>query len=163
MSSTLSLPSYVADSLPTPSYSAQPLLHETTLSQGRPAGAFAHAFAAAVPPPSPSSASAEFVKDSKRGGLRLRLSRQTSDNVVVPVFCARGPVEGTLELLKPQDLAFAAIRVRIFYSYSHPLLHPDLDKFRFFVSLIFYCPLFFQFKKKSKSESNSNRLREYSR
>ena len=119
MSSTLSLPSYVADPLPTPSYSAEPRLHETTLSQGRPRGAFAHAFAAAVPPPSPSSASAEFVKDSKRGGLRLRLSRQTSDNVVVPVFGARGPVQGTLELLKPQDLAFSSIRVRILPTLTH--------------------------------------------
>jgi hypothetical protein len=129
MSSTLSLPSYVADSLPTPSYSAEPLLHETRLSPGRPHGAFAHAFAAAVPPPSPSSTSAEFVKDSKRGGLRLRLYRQTSDNVVVPVFGARGPVEGTLELLKPQDLAFAAIRVRIF-THIHTLSAlSDLDKF----------------------------------
>ena len=111
--------SYVADSLPTPSYSAEPLFHETTLSQGRPRGAFAHAFAAAVPPPSPSSASAEFVKDSKRGGLRLHLSRQTSENVVVPVFGARGPIEGTLELLKPQDLAFSAIRVRILPTLTH--------------------------------------------
>ena len=107
--STLSLPGYTVDAtLQTPAYSAQPQLHETTLSRGRPSsGAFA------VTSPPPPFASAEFVKESKRSSLRLRLSGQASDNVAVPVFSTRGPVEGTLELLKPpgQDLAYVAIRV----------------------------------------------------
>ena len=121
--STVSLPSYTVAALETPSYSAEPHLHETSLSHGRrPSGAaFAHmhphAFAETVPLLSDST-SAEFVKDSKRGGLRLRLqvSGQAEGNEAVPVFGARGPVEGTLELLKPQDLAYVAVRVRVFLS-----------------------------------------------
>lgn len=132
--STLSLPAYTVDAtLQTPAYSAEPQLHETTLSRGRPSsGAFALA-AVTSPPP---LASAEFVKESKRGSLRLRLSGQASDNLAVPVFCTRGPVEGTLELLKPQDLAYVAVRVSILL---FQLLHTDLTNLIFLLSSI---PLF---------------------
>jgi hypothetical protein len=116
--STLSLPGYTVDAtLQTPAYSAEPQLHETTLSRGRPSSG---AFAVVTSPHRPSG-SAEFVKESKRSGLRLRLSGQASDNVAVPVFSTRGPVEGTLELLKPpgQDLVYVAIRVSIiFFSFG---------------------------------------------
>ncbi|KAI0277146.1 hypothetical protein BGY98DRAFT_1090037 [Russula aff. rugulosa BPL654] len=63
--------------------------------------------AAPTPRPPPGG---EFVKESKGGNLRLRLYRQ-SDNVTVPVFGIRGPVEGTLELSKPKGLVFVAVRV----------------------------------------------------
>ncbi|KAH9979916.1 hypothetical protein BGW80DRAFT_1163470 [Lactifluus volemus] len=56
------------------------------------------------------NADSEFIKDSKKGSLRLRLSRQEG-NVPVPVFGIRGPVEGTVEVLKPDGLSFVAIRV----------------------------------------------------
>ena len=131
--STLSLPGYTVDAtLQTPAYSAEPQLHETTLSRGRPSsGAFALA-AVTSPPP---LASAEFVKESKRGSLRLRLSGQASDNVAIPVFCTRGPVEGTLELLKPQDLAYVAVRVS---NFSFSAFAHRLNEFDFFASI----PLF---------------------
>jgi hypothetical protein len=123
--STVSLPSYAgATAHETPSYSAEPHHNETSLAHGRrpPAGAFArithpHAFADTEPLlPFPTTSSAEFVKESKRGGLRLRLkvSGQAGENVALPVFGARGPVEGTLEVLKPQDLAYVAVRVSVF-------------------------------------------------
>jgi len=119
--STVSLPSYTVAALQTPSYNAEPHLHETSLAHGRrPSGAaFAqthpHAFAETAPL-LPASASAEFVKESRRGSLRLRLqvSAETDETVAVPVFGARGPVEGTVELLKPLDLAYVAVRVRVF-------------------------------------------------
>jgi hypothetical protein len=101
--STVSLPSYTREPYQTvqsPLYSAQPLLDETRIAQGQ-----GHPF-----PPYPSN-SAEFVKESKKGSLRLRLSGQER-NVAVPVFGMRGPVEGTLEVHKPEGLAFVAIRVR---------------------------------------------------
>ncbi|KAI0249064.1 hypothetical protein BJV78DRAFT_1231044 [Lactifluus subvellereus] len=97
--STLSLPSYTREPLQTPLYSAEPLLHERRISRGQ-----GHPFAIH------SSNSAEFVKDSKKGSLRLRLSGQES-NVAVPVFGIRGPIEGTLEVLKPEGLAFVAVRI----------------------------------------------------
>jgi hypothetical protein len=123
--STVSLPTYTVADLQTPSYNAEPLLHETSLAHGRrPSGAaFAqthpHAFAETAPL-LPASASAEFVKVSRRGSLRLRLqvSAEAADGgetVAVPVFGARGPVEGSVELLKPLDLAYVAVRVRGFF------------------------------------------------
>lgn len=131
--STLSLPAYTVDpTLQTPAYSAEPQLHESTLSRGRPSsGAFV------ITSPPPPFASAEFVKESKRGSLRLRLSGQASDNVAVPVFSTRGPVEGTLELFKPpgRDLAYVAIRVSILSLFQ--LLRIELTNliFSIFVSL----------------------------
>jgi hypothetical protein len=133
--STLSLPGYTVDpTLQTPTYSAEPQLHETTLSRGRPSSG---AFVILSPPPPP-FATAEFVKESKRGSLRLRLSGQASDNIVVPVFSTRGPVEGTLELLKPpgHDLAYVAIRVS-FLSLS-AFLRIELTNLIFsFISILF--------------------------
>ena len=108
-------PSYTREPLRTPLYSPEPLLHETRISLGQ-----GHPFA--TRPPN----SAEFVKESKKGSLRLRLSGQES-NVAVPVLGIRGPVEGTLEVLKPEVLAFVAIRVsaNLFFfldSYAQPVL-----------------------------------------
>ncbi|KAH9983012.1 hypothetical protein BJV74DRAFT_852374 [Russula compacta] len=106
--STFSLPGYSVDTLPTtPSYSPEPLLHETHQHQHYRSSPFGFAPARQQHPPG----GGEFVKDSKRGNLRLRLSGQASDNVAVPVFGIRGPVEGTLELLKTDSLAFVAVRV----------------------------------------------------
>jgi hypothetical protein len=101
MMSTLSLPSYTREPIETPLYSAQPRLYETRISQGQGGQQFA----------SRPSNSAEFVKESKKGSLRLRLSGQNGV-VAVPVFGIRGPVEGTLEVLKPEGLNFVAVRVR---------------------------------------------------
>jgi hypothetical protein len=116
--STVSLPSYVGAAHETPSYSAEPHHNETSLAHGRrpPAAGFARTHPHDTVPLPPSSSSAEFVKESKRGGLRLRLkvSGQAGENVAVPAFGARGPVEGTLEVLKPQDLAYVAVRVSVF-------------------------------------------------
>jgi hypothetical protein len=124
MSSTLSLPGYTVDpKLQTPAYTAEPQLHETTLSRGRGGGgrrASPSSSSSSPPPPLPPppfASSAEFVKESKRAGLRLRLSGQPSHDVVVPVFSTRGPVQGTLELLKPpsQDLVYVAVRVSVVF------------------------------------------------
>ena len=116
--STFSLPSYSVDNLQTttPPYTPEPLLQETRLSP-YPLGHqhHQHRFAPArqpYPPGGGSTGGGEFVKDSKRGSLRLRLSGQASDNVAVPVFGIRGPVEGTLELLKTDSLVLVAVRVR---------------------------------------------------
>jgi hypothetical protein len=92
-------------SLSLASYAAEPLLNEMRFSQA---------------PPSPfpeitlARPGAEFVKDSRRGSVRLRLSGQAHDNVAVPVFGIRGPVKGTVELLKPEGLSFVVVRVRAF-------------------------------------------------
>jgi hypothetical protein len=110
--STFSLPSYTREPLQTPLYSPEPLLHERRISRGR-----GHPFATRP------SNSAEFVKDSKKGSLRLRLSGQES-NVAIPVFGIRGPIEGTLEVLKPEGLAFVAVRVRVPRIPRIPRTHP---------------------------------------
>jgi hypothetical protein len=103
--STLSLPRYSVDSFQAPLYSADPLLCETGFYRAR--SPPSTVIAATPRPPG-----GEFVKESKGGNLRLRLYRQ-SDNVTVPVFGIRGPVEGTLELSKPKGLVFVAVRVRV--------------------------------------------------
>jgi hypothetical protein len=105
--STLSLPHYSVDTFQAPLYSADPLLCETGLYRVR--SPPSTIIAAPTPRPPPGG---EFVKESKGGNLRLRLYRQ-SDNVTVPVFGIRGPVEGTLELSKPKGLVFVAVRVRL--------------------------------------------------
>ncbi|KAH9959786.1 hypothetical protein BC827DRAFT_1134211 [Russula dissimulans] len=114
MSTTLdsdSLPAYTfpSASLHTPSYTSQPRLHETRLAEGYPLSPFSFT-SSIITPTAPPRPPAEFVKDSRRGGLRLRLSRQ-ADNTTVPVLGIRGPVEGAVELLKPDGLAFVAVRV----------------------------------------------------
>ena len=153
--STFSLPGYTVDAaLQTPAYSAEPQLHETTLSRGRPSsGAFA---LVAVTPP-PSIASAEFVKESKRGSLRLRLSGQASDNVAVPVYSTRGPVEGTLELLKTQDLAYVAVRVSNFSlsAFAHRL--NEFDLFLPFLCLFYIKPPHIPHTPKKKLPKKINR------
>jgi len=108
MSTLESLPGY--DTFASvPSYSAQPGLHETRLAEGYPLSPFSFT-PSIVTERAPRRPAAEFVKDSRRGGLRLRLSGQ-ADNVTVPVFGIRGPVEGAVELLKPEGLVSVAVRV----------------------------------------------------
>jgi hypothetical protein len=105
--STFSLARYsVESSFRTPLYSSDPLLSDTGFHRARSPASTVMAATPARPP------GGEFVKGSKGGNLRMRLSRQSND-ATVPVFGIRGPVEGTLELAKPKGLVFVAIRVRI--------------------------------------------------
>ena len=97
--STASLPSYTPpDFSRIPSYTAEPQGHERRLAQ-------------APRPPYRPRAAVDFVKHSKSGGLSLRLSEQI-DGAVVPVYGARSPIEGVVELAKADGLAYVAVKVR---------------------------------------------------
>ena len=93
--STVSLPSYVAPSLNrTPSYSAEPGDFEHRLALGerlriRPSGS--------------------FVKESKGGAIRLRLSSQ-EENITLPVYGASDVVEGVVELSKPDGVTSVEVQ-----------------------------------------------------
>lgn len=104
--SALSLARYSVESFQAPLHSSDPLLCETGFHRARSPASTVLAATPARPP------GGEFVKESKGGNLRMRLSKQSND-ATVPVFGIRGPVEGTLELAKPKGLVFVAIRVRI--------------------------------------------------
>lgn len=118
--STLSLSRYSVESFQAPLYSSDPLLCETGFHRARsPASTVIMAATPARPP------GGEFVKESKGGNLRMRLSRQRND-ATVPVFGIRGPVEGTLELAKPKGLVFVAVRVRISLICALPPWHLNL-------------------------------------
>lgn len=106
--STLSLPRYSVDSFQPPLYSSDPSLCDSSTGFDR-ARSPLSTIIAATPRPS----GGEFVKESRGGNLRLRLYRQSNNDVTVPVFGIRGPVEGTLELSKPKGLVFVAVRVRL--------------------------------------------------
>ncbi|ETW82344.1 hypothetical protein HETIRDRAFT_474957 [Heterobasidion irregulare TC 32-1] len=96
--STASLPGYTPpDFSSIPSYTAEPQGHERRLAQ-------------APRPPYRQRAAADFVKHSKSGGLSLRLSEQM-DGAVVPVYGARSPIEGVVELAKADGLAYVAVKV----------------------------------------------------
>jgi len=94
--STVSPPSYVDPSLHrTPSYSAEPAYHEQRIAladrlRPRPSG--------------------NFIKESKGGGVRLRLNAQ-EDNVALPVYGSNGVVEGTVELSKPEGVTSVEVKV----------------------------------------------------
>lgn len=94
--STASLPSYVAPSFDrTPSYSAEPHEYEQRIAladrlRPRPSG--------------------NFVKESKNGGVKLRLSAQ-EDNLALPVYGSGGRVEGTVELTKPSSVGSVEVKV----------------------------------------------------
>ncbi|PPQ92855.1 hypothetical protein CVT25_004343 [Psilocybe cyanescens] len=94
--STASLPSYIAPSLHnTPSYSAEPHQYEQRL-------AFADR---ARPRPS-----GDFVKESKGGGVRLRLTAQ-DDNATLPIYGSSDAVEGTVELTKTEAVTSVEVKI----------------------------------------------------
>ncbi|OCH92618.1 hypothetical protein OBBRIDRAFT_865684 [Obba rivulosa] len=93
--STTSLPSYVSPSLTRiPSYSAEPHAFEQRLAlsglRQRPTG--------------------DFVKQSKSGGVRLRLTEQ-EDNVSLPVYGNGAAVEGTVNLAKPENVTSVEVQI----------------------------------------------------
>ncbi|KAA1469675.1 hypothetical protein DENSPDRAFT_835329 [Dentipellis sp. KUC8613] len=96
--SSVSLPSYAPPDLGRiPSYTAEPQSHERRI---------AHALAYRRP-------SADFVKQSKLGGVSLHLSAPAGGSSL-PVYGTRGPVEGTLELTKIEGLAYVAVKIEGF-------------------------------------------------
>ncbi|PBK75134.1 hypothetical protein ARMSODRAFT_951210 [Armillaria solidipes] len=94
--SAASLPSYVAPHFSrSPSYTAEPQLHEQRL-----------AVANGVRP----RPSGHFVKESKSGGARLRLTSQ-ENHVTLPVYGSNGSVEGTVEVSKPEGITSVEVKV----------------------------------------------------
>lgn len=55
--------------------------------------------------------SGSFVKESKNGDARLRLSAQ-EDNINLPIYESRGVVEGTVELSKTDGIQSVKVKVR---------------------------------------------------
>ncbi|KAF9464105.1 hypothetical protein BDZ94DRAFT_1162704 [Collybia nuda] len=94
--STASLPSYVAPSFShIPVYSAEPHQHEQRIAladrlRPRPSG--------------------NFVKESRSGGARLRLTAQ-EDNVALPTYGSQGSVEGTVELSKIDGVTSVEVKI----------------------------------------------------
>ncbi|KAF8967179.1 hypothetical protein BDZ97DRAFT_1656721 [Flammula alnicola] len=96
--STVSLPSYVghAPSLNrTPSYSAEPHDYEQRIAladhlRPRPSG--------------------DFIKESKGGGIRLRLTAQ-EDNVTLPVYGTADHVGGIVELSKTEGITSVEVKI----------------------------------------------------
>ena len=68
--------------------------------------------------------STEFVKQSKTGGISLRLSEQ-ADNASLPVYGCGDSVEGTVELAKPESATSVDVRVS---DASTPRRHLDLHR-----------------------------------
>ena len=68
--------------------------------------------------------STEFVKQSKTGGISLRLSEQ-ADNASLPVYGCGDSVEGTIELAKPESATSVDVRVS---DASTPRRHLDLHR-----------------------------------
>ncbi|KAK0187805.1 hypothetical protein F5146DRAFT_1104673 [Armillaria mellea] len=94
--SAASLPSYVAPHFSrSPTYTAEPQLHEQRL-----------AVANGVRP----RPSGHFVKESKSGGARLRLTSQ-ENHVTLPVYGSNGSVEGTVEVSKPEGITSVEVKV----------------------------------------------------
>lgn len=104
--STASLPSYSPPSpLPrTPSYTAEPLSDERRLTQGR-------LPIRRVRPPV-----ADVVKQNKSGTISLRLTQAQRIEGDNPVYGARGPVEGTVELTRTDGVVYVAAKVRLVLS-----------------------------------------------
>ncbi|KAF9483515.1 hypothetical protein BDN70DRAFT_799620 [Pholiota conissans] len=96
--STVSLPSYIDPSSPlnrTPSYSLEPHDYERRIAladrlRPRPSG--------------------NFVKESKGGGVRLRLTAQ-EDNVELPVYGLGDHVSGTVELSKTEGITSVEVKI----------------------------------------------------
>ncbi|KAI0064147.1 hypothetical protein BV25DRAFT_1800998 [Artomyces pyxidatus] len=95
--STLSLPLYSdIDLSRVPAYSAEPQPCERRLVG-----------------PARQLARADFVKQSKSGGLSLRLRGQV-DGDTIPVYSSQGSIEGIVEMVKPDGLAFVAVKIEGF-------------------------------------------------
>jgi len=60
--------------------------------------------------------STEFVKQSKTGGVSLRLSEQ-EDNASLPVYGCGDSVEGTIDLAKPESASGVEVRVGPAYAF----------------------------------------------
>ncbi|KAI0917450.1 hypothetical protein AcW1_007354 [Taiwanofungus camphoratus] len=93
--STTSLPSYVPPPFSrTPTYTAEPQAYEQRLAlnllRQRPSG--------------------DFVKQSKTGGVSLRLIEQ-EDHVNLPVYGCGDSVEGTVDLAKPDNAASVEVKL----------------------------------------------------
>ncbi|KAF4617594.1 hypothetical protein D9613_005955 [Agrocybe pediades] len=93
--STTSLPSYIAPSLTTPTYSAEPHFLEQRLAlaeriRHRPSG--------------------DFVKESKSGGVRLRLSAQ-EQNATLPIYGSSDTVKGVVELSKTTGVTSVEVQI----------------------------------------------------
>ena len=97
------LPSYASygderlEVLRTPSYSAEPGLHKQRLALN----------ARSLPQPT-----GNFVKESKHGGITLRLLGQ-EDNVDLPVYSSGAVVEGTVELSKTDSVSSVDFKVML--------------------------------------------------
>ena len=94
--STTSLPSYVAPDLARiPSYTAQPQAYEQRLAlnilRARPSG--------------------EFTKQSKGGGISLRLYDQ-ENNAALPTYGHGTPISGTVEVARPEGVHAVEVKVR---------------------------------------------------
>ena len=95
--STTSLPSYARNSLSRiPSYSAEPQAYEQRL-----------AWSGRNPVLRPS---AEFVKQSRSGGISLRLKDQEA-NVNLPVYGCGALITGTVDLAKADGIAAVEVKV----------------------------------------------------
>jgi len=94
--STSSLPSYIAPSFSqTPSYSAEPHQYEQRIAladrlRPRPTG--------------------DFVKKSRNGDARLRLTAQEND-VALPTYSSQGCVEGVVELSKVDHITHVEVKI----------------------------------------------------
>ena len=94
--STTSLPSYTAPLLGrTPSYTAEPQAFEQRLALN-------------VLRPRPSG---EFTKQSKGGGLSLRLFAQ-EDGATLPTYGHGASIDGTIEIAKPEGVNAVEVKVR---------------------------------------------------
>ena len=96
--STTSLPSYVA---PVPSYTAEPQAYEQRLAlnilRARPSG--------------------EYTKTSKGGGISLRLYDQ-DERAALPTYGHGTPIEGSVEIAKPEGVHAVEVKVRFPYRES---------------------------------------------
>ncbi|KAG5645981.1 hypothetical protein DXG03_004582 [Asterophora parasitica] len=110
--STTSLPSYIAPSLNrAPSYSAEPQEAEQRLAlvdrlRPRPTG--------------------NFVKQSKNGDARLRLTAQEAD-ATLPTYGSQGSVEGVVELSKLDNIVNVEVKVSGSTFGGAPPLPPTFD------------------------------------
>ena len=59
---------------------------------------------------------ADVVRQSKSGAISLRLTQAQRIEGVNPVYGARGPIEGTVELTKTGGVVSVAVKVRNAFS-----------------------------------------------
>ena len=97
--STSSLPSYVDRPAlaRAPTYTNEPAAHEQRL-----------AYTALLGP----GANASFVKQSKHGGVSLRLTRQ-AEEAALPIYSQGVPVEGTVNLSESKAEGIESVEVKV--------------------------------------------------